>query len=131
MRKFNYPFVLGLLFILTVGCEKKDDVTSIQQDQLELNRKYGNIMRYINLEDVGENISCRSLPIGSKACGGPQGYVAFPESINQEELEEMIEEYTEFERDYNEKWGIISDCSHVSPPIEVIVQNGKCKAVFN
>ena len=131
MRKFNYPFVLGLLFILTVGCEKKDDVTSIQQDQLELNRKYSSIMRYINLEDVGENISCQSLPIGSKACGGPQGYVAFPESINQEELEEMIEEYTEFERDYNEKWGITSDCSHVSPPIEVIVQNGKCKAVFN
>ena len=131
MRKFNYPFVLGLLFIVTVGCEKKDDVTSIQQDQLELNRKYSSIMKYINLEDVGENISCQSLPIGSKACGGPQGYVAFPESINQEELGEMIEEYTQFERDYNEKWGITSDCSHVSPPIEVIVQNGKCKAVFN
>ncbi|MDA8595820.1 hypothetical protein N9L20_04995 [Flavobacteriaceae bacterium] len=118
------------LFLALMSCSKEDRVTSIQEDQKALYSKYNSIMSYISLETITTETTCLSLPIGSKACGGPQGYIGFPSSIDQDELKQMIEEYTKFEKSYNEKWEITSDCSFVSPPAEVIVHNGSCKVIY-
>ncbi|MGB0776785.1 MAG: hypothetical protein ACPGR7_02045 [Flavobacteriaceae bacterium] len=118
------------VFLTLMSCSTEDRVTSIQEDQKALYSKYNSIMRYISLEPISSETTCLSLPIGSKACGGPQGYIGFPSTIDQKELKQMIEEYTEFEKSYNEKWEITSDCSFVAPPSEVIVHNGSCKVIY-
>jgi hypothetical protein len=61
---------------------------------------------------------------GSKACGGAQGYIAYSTNIDTVAFLNKVEVYTEAEKAYNIKWGIISDCSLVAPPIAVECQNG-------
>lgn len=63
-------------------------------------------------------------PYGSKACGGPQWFVAYPNTIDTSGFLRKIETYTKAERDYNIKWSVFSTCDLVSPPKEVICENG-------
>ncbi|UAM98091.1 hypothetical protein K8354_17720 [Polaribacter litorisediminis] len=60
---------------------------------------------------------------GSKACGGPQGFMAYSKNMNTEEFLKKIEIYTQSEKEFNRKWGIISDCSVTAQPIAVACVN--------
>jgi hypothetical protein len=60
---------------------------------------------------------------GSKACGGPQGFIGYSKNINTEEFLKKIEIYTQSEKEFNIKWGIISDCSATAHPIAVACVN--------
>lgn len=62
--------------------------------------------------------------IGSKACGGPAGYLAYSLSINVEEFLARVEAYTNMERAFNTKWAVISDCAVENPPTDVFCDNG-------
>ena len=130
--KTLFPILIATLLLFS--CEKelspKERALAIQKDQKALIKAYGDIVRYINLEEVDAETKCMALPIGAKACGGPKNYISFPDSIDQEELKNMIDEYSEMEKSYNKKWEITSDCSMVMPPKENIVFNGRCKAVY-
>lgn len=66
----------------------------------------------------------RISPLGSKACGGPAGYIAYPVKIENEILP-LIKNYTQKSDAFNKKFGIISDCAMVPPPSGVRCQNGK------
>jgi hypothetical protein len=61
---------------------------------------------------------------GSKACGGPKGYIPYSKNIDTISFLKKIEKYTESEKEYNIKWGIISDCSIAASPVAVECQNG-------
>ncbi|PQJ80023.1 hypothetical protein [Polaribacter porphyrae] len=60
---------------------------------------------------------------GSKACGGPQGYIPYSKNINTTLFFEKIEAYTKAEKEFNIKWGIISNCAIVNPPKSVTCNN--------
>lgn len=64
------------------------------------------------------------VPYGSKACGGPQWFVAYPTTIDTEDFLKRIEIYTKAEQDYNTKWSVFSTCDVVSPPKGVVCENG-------
>jgi hypothetical protein len=61
---------------------------------------------------------------GSKACGGSQGYIAYSSKIDTNDFLNKIETYTQAEKTFNVKWGIISDCSIASVPVSVECENG-------
>lgn len=61
---------------------------------------------------------------GSKACGGPQGFIPYSTLINTVAFLQKIADYTETERLYNIKWGVISTCDLPSQPVGVECQNG-------
>ncbi|GAB1857324.1 hypothetical protein MHTCC0001_21600 [Flavobacteriaceae bacterium MHTCC 0001] len=77
-----------------------------------------------------EGIPCESAedwaftPYGSKACGGPQGYLAYPKTIDTVAFLEKIEIYTQAENDYNKKWSIFSTCDLTPQPKGVECANG-------
>ena len=66
----------------------------------------------------------RFIAYGSKACGGPQGHLPYSNQINVKTFLEKIESYTEAEKEYNLKWGIISDCAAIASPNSVECKNG-------
>lgn len=66
----------------------------------------------------------RISPLGSKACGGPAGYIAYPVEMENEVLP-LIKNYTQQSDAFNKKFGIISDCAMVPPPSGIRCQNGK------
>jgi hypothetical protein len=61
---------------------------------------------------------------GSKACGGFQGYIPYSINIDTDAFLNKVEVYTKAEKEFNIKWGIISDCLVVIEPEGVECING-------
>ncbi len=61
---------------------------------------------------------------GSKACGGPQGFIPYSNQIDVVNFLNKVDTYTAAENAYNIKWGIISTCDLPQQPTSVACQNG-------
>lgn len=54
---------------------------------------------------------CKTLPVGHKACGGPEGYVAYStKSGNNARLLALAEQYAAARKDEVERSGMMSNC---------------------
>lgn len=109
------------------GCENTEN--SQQVDRKELNRQLEEIKDLISQEACDEETKCDYIAVGSKACGGPKSYLLFSSSIDRQKLEELVEIYNKEEADFNQKYGIVSDCMLVTPPEKIECINGKCEAL--
>lgn len=70
---------------------------------------------------------CKAMAYGSKACGGPVGYLVYSSgNVNEKELSELVEEYTSLQSSMNDKYGLTSDCSIPSQP-DVSCMDGNCE----
>lgn len=82
------------------------------------------------IDSTAGSVSCtnaddwRISPIGSKPCGGPAAYLAYPKKLETEILPK-IQDYTQKQSDYNRKKGLMSDCAIVPAPAGVKCENGK------
>ena len=82
------------------------------------------------IKELSSSVSCSDTAnwlftaYGAKACGGSQGYIAYSSEIDINNFLNKIEIYTEAEKTFNVKWGIISDCSIASVPLSVECENG-------
>ncbi|MGG8495989.1 hypothetical protein ACQY1Q_06210 [Tenacibaculum sp. TC6] len=85
---------------------------------------------YNEISDIASSVSCNNtndwlyVAYGSKACGGPQGYIAYSNKIDVTSFLEKIELYTKAEDDYNKKWSIVSTCDTPQKPTGVTCSNG-------
>ena len=121
-------FLALFLFMGSVsGCEQAEDNQEITAKDLE--KQLAEIHSVINADSCSETSECSFLAYGSKACGGPQGYLLFSNQVNLEALSKMVEEYNKAEDAYNKKFGVISDCMFVTPPTQLACENGKCVQV--
>ncbi|MCM4159076.1 hypothetical protein FHG64_08800 [Antarcticibacterium flavum] len=118
-----------LSFSLFVGvfasCEQmaqiKQEVTREQLDQ-----QLVAIEALIEEGSCTENSQCRFIPYGSKACGGPQGYLIFSSNVDVDELQTKVDAYTKAEATYNKQEGIMSDCSIPPEPAKLGCVDGNC-----
>jgi len=82
------------------------------------------------IENLASSVSCfdstewNFSSYGSKPCGGPKGFIAYSKKIDTTLFLKKIEEHKIREKEYNEQWGIASDCMYVSTPIIVKCENG-------
>ena len=120
--------LLSMLF-MAFGCKEDDDDT-IDGDRLKLSELKTEIDALIDTSVCDDTYNCEFIAYGSKACGGPQGYLVYSTSIDVENLKTMVENYNQAEADFNTKWNISSNCSTPNPPSEIICENNKCVAVF-
>lgn len=104
-------------------------IISLTKDELvvtyvptEQENDYNALMALYNEFESMANIACKDssewtyTAYGSKACGGPQGYIAYPTSINVTAFLAKVTLYTQLEDAYNIKWGIISTCDLPQEP---------------
>ena len=70
---------------------------------------------------------CRTLPIGARACGGPEGYLAYSTSSAPEaELKALAERHKQERADFHAKSGALSNCRYMPDPGAVCVA-GTCQ----
>jgi hypothetical protein len=124
----NISKTIALLAIV-FGCTNNTE-SGKEEDLAELATLQEEIELVVDSGDCSENSDCESIAYGSKACGGPKAYLVFSTTIDVELLEQKVAIYNELENDFNKKWGIISDCSVPTPPVDVICVAGKCTAVY-
>lgn len=79
-------------------------------------------LREVIVQQVGEPrcsepSECRTIPLGSKPCGGPWSYLIYSAATTDSAaLEHAVRAYNAREAEQNRKSGRVSDCSFIAPP---------------
>lgn len=69
---------------------------------------------------------CRSLPVGHKACGGPEGHLAWSTAVsNEARLLALAREQAELRRQEVEARGLVSNCQVQADP-GAVCRQGLC-----
>ncbi len=107
------------------------DCDLTQEEELEILKKM-----LAEIEAIADSVVCENAeeweytPIGSKACGGPSGFIAYSTKIDVPSFLEKVETYTKAEDDFNKKWGIVSTCDVLLPPNGIACDEGKAIFLF-
>lgn len=91
---------------------------------LEMNRLDTEIKDLIQSKTCDDASKWRISPYGSKPCGGPSSYVAYPKEL-ESEIIPKITTYNAMASKYNQENGLLSDCALVPPPAGIICKEGK------
>ncbi len=123
--------LIFLLLILSAVSCSNSDLQTREEYELTMKNKMQEIENLIAAGSCDENSDCDSLPVGKKACGGPHAYVIFSTNIDVQKLQQLVNEYTSLELEYNQKFEIVSDCAIVNPPQTIGCIDSKCGIVMN
>ncbi|WP_297985606.1 hypothetical protein [uncultured Chryseobacterium sp.] len=133
--------VFGIALLSLAACKSKKSVepddtlpkdisqkpvknNSQEKDNEDLSKLRAEIDDLINAQTCTNAEDWRISPIGSKACGGPASYLAYPKD-KEDDILPKIQKYTRQQSAFNQKYGIVSDCMMVMPPSGVKCENGK------
>ncbi|MCG1034985.1 hypothetical protein [Polaribacter sargassicola] len=123
-QSFPTDYALKIVSLTETELVVKKELTEQEIDHKNL------IDLFTEIEELAYSISCTDInnwsftAYGAKACGGPQGYIPYSNQIDIDAFLEKIKIYTQAEKDYNEKHGIISDCALAATPVSIECQNG-------
>ena len=103
----------------------------VKRELSEQEKEHRILMDLFNeIELIANSVDCSNsndwtyTAYGSKACGGPQGYIAYSTLINEVDFLKKVKHYTKSEDEFNIKWGIISTCEFSQPPVKIVCENG-------
>lgn len=122
-------FIWSMLVILLASFSCTDEQDSLRQDLLDLDQLRSKIVA------LSESVSCTNsdewkfTPMGSKACGGPERYIAYHQSVEKRFLE-LVGQYTFRQEEYQRKNGMASDCMLVVAPRTVSCEGGKAVLIY-
>jgi hypothetical protein len=127
------PFLFIAFSLLFYSCNNDDDDTSQESENQNLTAMYNEIIStsMVNSTSCTNPAEWSFTPIGSKACGGPTGVIAYSLKINVPVFLKKVEDYTKTEQAYNKKWGIFSTCNVLLPPAKVDCVNGKPTLIYS
>jgi hypothetical protein len=74
-----------------------------------------------------ESSQCRTLPLGARGCGGPEGYLAYSTAnTSTAALQALGERYKQEREARNASSGMVSDCRFMVDP-GAVCQAGACQ----
>lgn len=116
-------FLILISLMLMTSCEMFDDNSKTYQLE-EIEELYNEIITLSESVPCTNSAEWKFTPMGSKACGGPTRYIAYHQSIETDFLD-LVSQYTQLQAAYNKKYNIVSDCSLIVTPRNVICEGGK------
>ena len=113
----------------SLSCARKQATVSERPDSLTSHALRESIARQVGTAACSSSAVCRSLPLGSKPCGGPRQYLVYSLSVTDSaQLAADAARYSRAEAQRNREKGLVSDCSMLIEP-QVNCVSGKCAAV--
>lgn len=109
--------------------ERPANESSQRYDEAQLDKLKASIESLASEEKCTNAAEWTFSPLGSKACGGPVTYIAYPKELEATILP-VIQEYTANMSEYNKKYNITSDCMMAAEPRSVKCLNGKAELVY-
>lgn len=100
-------------------------LTEQEKDHRNLMNLFNEILSIANSKVCTNSEDWKVIAYGAKPCGGARGYLAYHKEINEGEFLQKIETYTNEEKKYNLRWGIMSTCDVIPQPTSVECQNKK------
>ena len=110
---------LGLFILpLLVSCAKDDAVSSDKKLESDIGHAFSKIDELTSDLTCDTNEQCKSIEYGHKPCGGPAGYKIYSTKNTDDILiNEYADDYFQLTMKYNERHGLVSDCSFEIPPV--------------
>ena len=102
----------------------KRELTAREKEHRSLMILFDEIQNLVYAITCNDTLNWTFTAYGTKACGGPQGYIAYATHMDTVAFLKKIELYTEAEKEFNITWGIISDCGISTQTISVACSNG-------
>ncbi len=137
MKKNIYSLCLLFILWLTSGCEKEDKpvddcISTHSVTNTSKQAEDDALLTELSTEIYGlsGSATCQRAnlwgiaSIGVKPCGGPAAYIPYRLEIDVDCFLKKINHYTLQTEKYNKKYGLISDCSVLTPPKAVSCQSG-------
>lgn len=123
----SYPnsYALRIVNVSETELTVKRELTSQETDHQNLMKLFEEITSLANSKSCNDSNNWTYTAYGSKACGGPQGFIAYSTEIDVTTFLEKVAQYTNTEDAYNNKWGIASTCDLPAQPKSVVCENGK------
>lgn len=122
MKKIHF---IGLMLLTAIcfSCDEADDKTQ-EQEAENLDQLFSEIESLASSESCEDATKWAFTSFGSKACGGPVGFIAYATTIDTVLFLERIESHRAAQQAFNQKWAIASDCSAPLEPTSVLCENG-------
>ena len=117
-------------FLFLVNCSNDGIDPSRNEEQEILDEMFIAILEQAMNEDCDNDENWSFTAIGSKACGGPTGFIIYSTTIDTVDFLNEVGKYTQAEAGFNEKWEIVSDCSTPRIPSAVSCVNGSLELVY-
>jgi hypothetical protein len=112
-----------------LSCARKQPPVSERPDSLASDALRESIARQVGTAACSSPEVCRTLPLGSKPCGGPRRYLVYSLSVTDSaRLAADAARYNQAEAQRNRDEGLVSDCSMVIAP-SVSCVSRKCAAI--
>lgn len=109
--------------------ERPADESSQKYDEAQLDKMKASIESMTIKEKCTNAADWAFSPLGTKACGGPVSYIAYPKK-NEATILPKIEEYTQKMSEFNKKYNITSDCMMAAEPTGVKCQAEKAVLIY-
>ncbi len=126
----NISYFIFIVFFGFTACNSDESIS--QESELKtLQEQFEEITNMVEDATCDDPNNWTFTAYGSKACGGPQGFIAYPLTIDTITFLEKIEAYNLAEEQFNRKWGVISDCALVPSPESLMCENGKPVLIYS
>lgn len=125
IRASDDPCMKKLLILLFIGCaactmQARDPATAPPGEAVATANSADvltDIRQAIGEAACSTSAQCRTLPVGAKACGGPQEYLAWSTSRgDQKALEALAERSKALRQEEIKRSGEMSICMHIPDP---------------
>jgi hypothetical protein len=117
MTRIRRVALAAAVALAPVACERSPAAPTVVYDRPSLDAKYKAVTDMIALPVCSTSLQCSSVAVGAKPCGGPRRYIVYSNvTVNEPELRRRAADLFAFEREYNTRNGMVSDCIGVGPP---------------
>jgi hypothetical protein len=129
-----------LIFLILAGCAGCTTTAAPQATQAPQARTapadgpaatLERIHALVGTPNCSSDAQCHTLPLGARACGGPDSYLPWSsEKTSQAEIQALGERYKEERRAANKATGAISTCQFLMDP-GAVCRAGTCQLGSN
>ncbi|MES2418572.1 MAG: hypothetical protein V4541_10335 [Bacteroidota bacterium] len=125
MNKF-----LFIVFICLIFSACKKEISTKQEDEQELSALLQQIKAKSEPFKCENAADWKFIAYGSKACGGPIGYLPYSTKIDTPAFFSLVNKYGVLQNEFNHKWSIASDCALARQPKSIVCEDGKPKLIY-
>lgn len=123
-------FGVFLFLLFAFGCDSVDSENPVVYPS-DMQKVYEEIISLSESQNCTDSSDWLFTAYGSKACGGPIGYIAYSNKIDQAYFLGLVNKFTELQTEHNQKTGAVSDCALAIRPTSVSCENGKPKLIYS
>jgi hypothetical protein len=115
--------------IIVKNNKVENDLVTKNEDSKNLEKLYNEIIE-LSMSNTECTGNWHFTAIGSKPCGGPEGYIPYSLQINTTDFLAKVNIYNSTKMAFNDKWKITSSCEIAPKPESAKCINGKATLLY-